>query len=283
MHLVSFVHNTTALWGVQKDDAVYSAASLAPTLDAWIQSGGASLDVLRTLVEGDKTPRFLIQDVRLTAPLQNPRKIVAIGLNYYDHCRETGHPIPSYPIAFAKFPSSIIGPGDSIRWRTDLTRMVDWEVELAIVMGRAARRVTEDKALDAVLGYTVANDVSAREIQHGDGQWVRGKSLDTFCPLGPVLVTADEIPDPQILDLRCLVNGTPMQDSNTREMIFCVDYLVSFLSQAFTLLPGDIILSGTPHGVGAARNPKVFLGDGDVVECEIEGIGRLRNVCAIEE
>lgn len=283
MHLVSFVHNTTALWGVQKDDAVYSAASLAPTLDAWLQNGDASLDVLRTLVEGERAPRFALQDVRLTAPLQNPRKIVAIGLNYYDHCCETGHPIPRYPIAFAKFPSSIIGPGELIRWRTDFTRMVDWEVELAIVMGRAARRVAEDKALEAVLGYTVANDVSAREIQHGDGQWVRGKSLDTFCPLGPAIVTTDEIPDPQNLALCCRVNGVSMQNSNTREMIFCVAHLIWFLSQAFTLLPGDLILTGTPHGVGAARNPQVFLGDGDVVECEIEGIGRLRNVCAIEE
>lgn len=282
MHLVSFVHNGESLWGVQKGEQIYSATALAPTLDAWIQRGEASLDALQALIDGGDAPTFPLTDVRLAAPLQNPRKIVAIGLNYYDHCRETGYPIPRYPIAFAKFPSSIIGPGDPIRWRTDLTQMVDWEVELAIVMGKAARRVAEKEALATVLGYTVANDVSAREIQHGDGQWVRGKSLDTFCPLGPAIVTADEIPDPQNLALCCRVNGVPMQDSTTREMIFGVAHLISFLSQAFTLLPGDLILTGTPHGVGAARNPQVFLGNGDVVECEIEGIGRLRNVCSVE-
>ena len=152
-----------------------------------------------------------------------------------------------------------------------------------MVIGKLVRRVSEEDALDYVFGYTVANDISARDLQGGDGQWVRGKSLDTFCPMGPAVVTADEIPDPQALGLRCLVNGTPVQDSNTGEMIFNVRYLISFLSQAFTLLPGDVILSGTPYGIGAARDPQIFLHDGDVMVSEIDGLGQLRNVCRVED
>ncbi|NLF00925.1 MAG: fumarylacetoacetate hydrolase family protein, partial [Anaerolineales bacterium] len=159
----------------------------------------------------------------------------------------------------------------------------DWEVELGVVIGRTTRRVSEEQALDYVLGYTVVNDVTARDLQSGDGQWVRGKSPDTFCPMGPVIVTADGIPDPQSLGIRAWVNGAVMQDSNTREMVFGVRHLIAFLSQAFTLYPGDIIASGTPHGVGIGRTPPVFLKNGDVVEMEIDRIGRLRNVCRIED
>jgi 2-keto-4-pentenoate hydratase/2-oxohepta-3-ene-1,7-dioic acid hydratase in catechol pathway len=178
---------------------------------------------------------------------------------------------------FAKFPSSVIGPTDPIRLPRDLTQRVDWEVELAVVIGSRARRVAREDALSHVLGYTVANDVSARDLQFSDGQWVRAKSIDTFCPLGPVVVTADEIPDPQRLRLTTRVNGELMQDATTDLMVFDVATLISFCSQAFTLEPSDVLLTGTPWGCGEFMDPKRSLAPGDLVECAIEGIGALRN------
>jgi 5-carboxymethyl-2-hydroxymuconate isomerase len=223
-------------------------------------------------------------------PLVNPRtlapvapaKVVAIGLNYLDHIRESGQPAPEQPLVFAKFPSSIVGPGDAIRLPQGLTQRVDWEVELGVVIGRRARNVSRADALDHVFGYTVANDVSARDLQFADGQWVRGKSLDTFCPIGPVLVTADELPDPQALRLTTRVNGELMQDASTELMVFDVATLISFCSHSFTLDPGDVILTGTPWGCGEFMEPRRSLAPGDVVECEIEGIGLLRNPVVAE-
>jgi 5-carboxymethyl-2-hydroxymuconate isomerase len=206
-----------------------------------------------------------------------PRKVVAIGLNYLDHIRESGAEAPAQPLVFAKFPSSIVGPDAPIRLPRELTRRVDWEVELAVVVGRRARDVAPEDALDHVFGYTVANDVSARDLQFGDGQWVRGKSLDTFCPLGPVVVTADEIPDPQALRLTTRVNGELVQDATTDLMVFGVAELIAFCSHSFTLEPGDVLLTGTPWGCGEFMEPKRALAPGDVVECEVEGIGVLRN------
>jgi 5-carboxymethyl-2-hydroxymuconate isomerase len=223
-----------------------------------------------------------LSGVTLLAPLSNPSKIVAIGLNYMDHCRESGAEPPKSPVIFTKFSTAIIGPGAAIRWDTQLTGRVDYEAELAVVIGRSARCVSADEALDYVAGYTAANDVSARDLQFGDGQWVRGKSLDTFCPLGPWLVTRDEIPEPQNLSLRTVLNGEVMQDSTTAEMIFGVRELIAFSSRAFMLLPGDMILTGTPHGVGNSRNPPRLLKDGDVVMVEIQGIGQLTNPCVEE-
>ena len=226
-----------------------------------------------------------VQDVvpagqaRLLAPLERPGKIIAIGLNYMDHCRETNSKPPEKPIVFCKFPTSVIGPGDEIRWSESLTNQVDYEVELAVVIGSTATRVSEEAALDHVFGYTVGNDVSARDLQFSDGQWVRAKSIDTFCPLGPAVVTADEIGSPQDLGIRSRLNGQTMQDSNTGEMIFSVVHLISFCSHAFTLEPGDVILTGTPHGVGVGREPQVFMKDGDHIVVEIDGIGTLENTC----
>lgn len=219
--------------------------------------------------------------VTLLAPIDRPGKIVCVGLNYLDHCRETNTPVPERPLLFAKFTTTIAHPGSDITWSTGLTNEVDFEAELAVIIGRTCRRVRETDALAYVAGYTAANDVSARDIQMGDGQWIRGKSLDTFCPLGPVLVTADEIPDPQALTIRSLLNGRVMQNSHTGEMIFSVATLIAFCSQAFTLEPGDILLTGTPHGVGLGRDPRVYMQDGDVIVVEIEGIGRLENRCKI--
>jgi 2-keto-4-pentenoate hydratase/2-oxohepta-3-ene-1,7-dioic acid hydratase in catechol pathway len=221
-------------------------------------------------------------DATLLAPVPNPSKVVAIGQNYMDHCLEQGVDPPESPVIFTKFPTAVIGPGAEVRWDPALTSMVDYEVELAVVIGRTARRVAAAEALTYVAGYTACNDVSARNLQFGDGQWVRAKSLDTFCPLGPWLVTRDQIPDPHNLAVRTILNGNVMQDSSTREMIFRVPVLIEFCSRAFTLLPGDVIITGTPPGVGVFRNPPVFLGDGDVVTVEVEGIGQLTNPCVEE-
>ena len=206
--------------------------------------------------------------------IERPGKIVAIGLNYMDHVRESGAEPPKRPLIFAKFPTAVINHEEQIVIPRKLTERVDWEVELAVVIGERASRVSEDEAFKYVRGYTIGNDVSARDLQFADGQWVRAKSLDTFCPLGPKVV---ELDDPQNLKLITRVNGEVMQDSNTSEMIFGVAELISFCSSNFALEPGDVILTGTPWGVGEFMEPKRSLSDGDVVECEIEGIGVLRN------
>ncbi len=210
------------------------------------------------------------------APLR-PGKVVAIGLNYADHIREAGLDTPQRPLVFAKFTSSVCGPHDDIVVDRRLTERVDWEVELTVVIGRRMRDVQAADALRHVFGYTVANDVSARDVQFADGQWVRAKSFDTFCPLGPCIVTADEIDDPQQLALRTTVDGVVMQDSSTAEMLFGVAELLAFCSRSFPLEPGDVVLTGTPWGCGEFMDPPRSLRDGEVVECWIEGIGELRN------
>jgi 2-keto-4-pentenoate hydratase/2-oxohepta-3-ene-1,7-dioic acid hydratase in catechol pathway len=210
-------------------------------------------------------------------PIPTPGKIVAIGLNYMDHIREAGMQPPTSPLIFAKFPSALVGDGEAIVIDRALTQRVDWEVELAVVIGRELRDVAVDDALSHVAGYTVANDVSARDVQFADGQWVRGKSFDTFCPLGPRVVEPAAIGDPQDLRLRTRVNGELVQDSSTSEMVFGVAELLSFCSRAFTLDPGDLVLTGTPWGCGEFMDPRRSLQDGDVVEVEIDGIGTLTN------
>jgi 5-carboxymethyl-2-hydroxymuconate isomerase len=218
-----------------------------------------------------------LDGARLIAPLR-PGKIVAIGLNYLDHIREQGiESTPETPIVFTKFTSSVIGDDERIELDRSLTERADWEVELAVVVGRRMRSVAADAALSHVFGYTVANDVSARDIQFADRQWVRGKSLDTFCPLGPVIVTPDELGDITSLALRTRVNGELVQDSSTAEMVFGVAELLAFCSGSFPLDPGDVLLTGTPWGCGEFMDPPRSLQDGDVVEVEVEGIGTLRN------
>ncbi len=229
---------------------------------------------------GISTPaRRPIDTVRLLAPIADPGKIVAVGLNYVDHAAESGQVLPTEPLVFTKFSSSIIGPGEVITWDTALTQAVDFEAELAVVIGRQARSITEADALSYIFGYTCLNDVSARDLQFGDGQWVRGKSLDTFCPMGPVIVTADEVPDPQALAIGCRVGDATMQEASTRDMIFGVAELVARLSRSFTLEAGDVIATGTPPGVGYFRDPQRLLADGDEVTVWIESIGELRNTC----
>jgi 5-carboxymethyl-2-hydroxymuconate isomerase len=217
------------------------------------------------------------EESRLRAPIK-PGKIVAIGLNYMDHIREANAQPPARPLVFTKFGSSIIGPDEAIVIDRDLCERVDWEIELAVVIGREARRVPAEDALSYVAAYTIANDVSARDVQFSDGQWVRAKSFDTFCPIGPWLTTADAIPEPQQLSLKTTVNGELVQNSSTREMVFGVRELIEFCSASFTLSPGDVLLTGTPWGCGEFMQPQRSLQPGDVVECEIEQIGLLRNV-----
>jgi 2-keto-4-pentenoate hydratase/2-oxohepta-3-ene-1,7-dioic acid hydratase in catechol pathway len=222
---------------------------------------------------GDVDPSEVI------APVPRPGKVVAVGLNYHAHAAEGGAPIPANPMLFAKFTTSIVGPGATVEWDPDLTGAVDIEAELGVVIGRTARRVPVEQALDHVFGYTCINDVSARDLQHADRQFVRAKSLDTFCPMGPVLVTSDEITDPGQLAVRSYRNGELMQDGHTSDLIFGVPELVAFCSRAFTLEPGDVIATGTPAGVGWYRDPKVLMRDGDVMTVEVERIGRLENPC----
>ena len=218
-----------------------------------------------------------VEDARIHAPVPRPGKVICIGLNYEDHAEETGAAIPEKPIVFAKWANSVIGPGDPIVI-PPITSQPDYEAELAVVIGRAARNVGESEAMDHVFGYTNANDVSARDIQLGEGgQWTRGKAIDTFCPLGPYLVTKDEIEDPQNLSVRCVLNGETVQDGTTSKMIFPVAKLVAFLSTGMTLEPGDVIITGTPPGVGMARDPQLWMKAGDEVSVEIEGLGTLTN------
>lgn len=230
-------------------------------------------DPMTSAEAGEPIP---LAEVRVLAPVPRPEKIVCIGLNYRDHAIETGQALPEQPILFAKWANSVIGPGTAIEIPPE-TSQADYEAELGVVIGRRARNVSEGQALDHVAGYTCCNDVSARDLQMAVSQWTRGKAIDTFLPMGPVLVTVDEIPDPQQLAIRCLVNGEERQSSTTSQMIFGVAELVAYLSRTMTLEPGDVIATGTPPGVGMALDPPRWLKPGDEVTVEIEGIGALVN------
>lgn len=221
---------------------------------------------------GEKSPR-VPDGVRLGSPVQRPSKIICIGLNYADHARETNAQIPKEPIVFFKSTSSLVGPNDNLVIPRDSVK-TDWEVELAVVIGKKASYVEEKDAMDYIAGYALHNDYSEREFQlERGGQWVKGKSNDTFAPLGPWLATKDEIADVDNLRLWLTVNGKTMQDGNTSNLIFSIPFIVSYLSQFMTLLPGDVISTGTPAGVGLGFNPPVYLKAGDVIELGIDGLG----------
>jgi 2-keto-4-pentenoate hydratase/2-oxohepta-3-ene-1,7-dioic acid hydratase in catechol pathway len=286
MRLISYDDGAGDHLGVESaDGTLWSSGALGGGLPATmaelLAAGEDALSSLRQAAEvaaahgtgGD------VERSSVMAPVPRPGKVIAIGLNYYDHAAEGGVEPPSAPMLFAKFTTAVVGPGATIEWDPTLTEAVDLEAELGVVIGKTARRVSEERALEHVLGYTCINDVSARDLQFADKQFVRSKSLDTFCPMGPALVTADEIADPGQLPIRSILNGTVMQDSNTSQLVFGVASLIAYCSRAFTLEPGDIISTGTPAGVGWYRDPKVLLGDGDVVAIEIDGIGRLENPC----
>jgi len=254
-----------------------------------VQLGSLQEDGTALLIEGDlfgdhRVTGHLAVVKKLLAPLV-PVSIPCIGLNYQQHAAETGAPIPKWPVLFHKAVSAVQNPWDSIEIPTHLaSQQVDYEAELAVIIGRRCKNVSKADALSYVFGYACANDVSARDWQKdwGGGQWCRGKTFDTFCPLGPWIATADEIPDPNALQIRTLVNDEVLQDANTSDMIFDVPTLIEFLSGSTTLLPGTVILTGTPHGVGMARNPQRWLKPGDEVTIEIEGVGQLTNPVRLE-
>nr|WP_306813142.1 fumarylacetoacetate hydrolase family protein [Paenibacillus soyae] len=225
--------------------------------------------------------RCKLEDVKLLPPLTNPEKIICIGLNYYDHVIESNMEVPKVPVLFPKFNNCLAGNDDEIviPWEVE---QCDYEVELAVVIGKTAKRIPLESAMDYVFGYTIMNDVSARNIQLNEPQWTRGKAIDGFAPLGPWIVTADELPEPGRLEISLRLNGETMQQSSTKELIFDIPYLVSFLSNTMTLKPGDVISTGTPPGVGMGRRPQVWLKPGDVVEASVEGIGTLRNTFIAE-
>lgn len=250
------------------------------TMLDFIQGGESGLLALQEVLNKQISERLTLLDpanVEVLAPIQRPPKIVAVGLNYMDHCRETNTEPPQRPLLFAKYPTSVIGHKAQIEWKESVAREVDYEAELAVIIGKRGKDVKAEDAFDYVFGYTALNDVSARDLQFSDGQWIRGKSLDTFCPLGQHIVTKDEIPNPHNLRISCRVNGETLQDSNTGEMIFDIPALIEYITRSITLEPGDVIATGTPSGVGFSRQPPIFLKHGDEVEIFIEKIGSLIN------
>ncbi|WP_067901753.1 fumarylacetoacetate hydrolase family protein [Nocardia vaccinii] len=293
MRLVTYISGTEQVPGIQHGDFVHD---LGATLAGSGVNPSPSCESVRAFLEtyGDRLPAVSqtltawldqtspapvgsVDELKLVAPVTDPAKVLCVGLNYSDHVGETGRQFPSHPDLFAKFASSLIGPLEDIAC-SDVSANLDFEGELAIVIGRHCRRVPENEALDHVAGLTVLNDITARDLQYRGTQWLAGKAVDSATPCGPALVTLDEIGDPQSLDLTTRVNGTQMQGSNTKNMIFPIARIVSYISEFLALSPGDVIATGTPEGIGAKRTPPVWLRPGDVVEVEIEKVGRLRNV-----
>jgi 2-keto-4-pentenoate hydratase/2-oxohepta-3-ene-1,7-dioic acid hydratase in catechol pathway len=285
----------TVRLGIAIAERLYDLSDLARSstmsFPSWILDSPDMLTVIRRGAIGIDEIDSVINDVQSRGmlneswagidsveflPAVNAGKILAIGRNYADHAKEGGAELPKAPLLFNKLPNSLNGHNAAIVL-PPITGKVDYEAELAVVIGRQAKRVSETDALEYIFGYTLINDVSARDLQFGDGQWTRGKGLDTFAPLGPFITTRDEIEDVQSLKIEGRLNGQVMQSSNTSRMIFKVAYLISYLSQALTLEPGDVIATGTPEGVGFFRDPPVLLKDGDVFEVEIENLGVLRN------
>lgn len=250
--------------------------SIPNNLVQFLAIGDAAMTKAKKLVQGEK-PIVSLKDVNLMSPLTNPEKIICIGLNYKKHCEESKCPLPTEPMIFSKFSSNIIGPYDNIELPT-VSKDIDWEVELAVVIGKKAKCIKQEDANDYIFGYTLAQDISARDWQfkRNHGQMQLGKSMDTFCPLGPAVVTKDKI-DPNNLRIKCSVNGVPKQDSNTSDLLFKIDYLIAYMSQLVTLQPGDIMLTGTPSGVGMQRTPSEYLVKGDVLESELENVGKIVN------
>ena len=284
MRVASYRAGEETSWGVVVGDHVSDANQLngVPlSVRALLESADQSR-WLAALADA-KARTFALKDVQLLAPLEPRQDLIALGLNYKTHVAETTGATkqaapPKQPILFGKAATSVIGPDAEIRFDRKVTTEVDWEVELAVVIGRQGRNIAADRALDHIFGYTVANDVSARDLQFLDGgQWYRGKSLDTFCPLGPWIVTTDELSDARGLRLTLRVNGVTKQDASTDDLIFAIPEIIASASTGRTLYPGDVILTGTPGGVGFTRTPPEFLHDSDVVEAEIERIGVLRN------
>jgi len=235
--------------------------------------GGDALAGARQIAPAAVVP---LADIRLLAPVPRPGKVICIGLNYKDHAAESKMALPTSPVTFSKYPTAVTHPASPV-YLPAATHQGDYEAELAVVIGRLAKHVPRARAYEYVLGYTNLNDVSARDLQFADKQWQRGKSCDSFAPMGPAIVTRDEVPDPHALRIRLRLNGETMQDSSTAQLIFGIDQLIAFLTETVTLEPGDVIATGTPAGVGFARTPPVYLKPGDIMEVEVEGLGVLSN------
>ncbi|MCU0496017.1 MAG: fumarylacetoacetate hydrolase family protein [Anaerolineae bacterium] len=271
MKVVMFSHKgKTPKAGILEGDQIIAIPWLG-SLGSLIESG---------ITPGRTSDRFPLAECKLLAPLR-PGKILCIGRNYAAHAAELGNQIPAAPMIFAKFGSSVIGVDEPIVWDQTITQQVDWEGELAVVIGKRGKYLREADVPNYLFGYTIANDVSARDLQDSESQWTRAKSMDTFCPLGPCIVTKNEIPDPQNLRVITQVNGETMQDGLTAHMLRGVYDLVAYCSQSFTLEPGDVILTGTPSGVGKGMTPPRFLQDSDTVSITIEPIGTLTNPCQV--
>ncbi len=289
MKLVRFEYQGAVNIGVLTDET--TIVSLAPlgvehgfgvSMSAFLALGANGLTAAKQFIaEAPESAKVALDQVKLLAPVGDPSKIMCIGQNYRDHCEEQNQPIPQRAILFAKYSNTINHPGGVIKL-PKASNVIDYEAELAVVIGGpggAATEVSEEEAMNHVAGYLCANDVTARDIQKGDGQWVRGKSPDTFMPMGPYLLTADQVADPHTLDISLTLNGETRQKSNTSNLIFKIPFLISYLSQTMTLNPGDILSTGTPGGVGVYSNPQVLLKPGDTVSVTVEGLGTLTNTC----
>ncbi len=286
MKLVTFTQN-----GASHIGALINSNGQDMVVDLNVAQPGLPSDMIGFLSAGESARKLAekalsakaipLSSVKLQAPIPRPGKIICIGLNYRDHALETGQPIPEYPVVFSKYANSVIGPEDTIILPKVSTK-VDYEAELGFVIGRRGRYIAERDAMSYVAGYLPVNDVSARDYQMRTSQWTMGKTFDTFAPMGPALVTADEVPDPHNLKIRLIIGDEILQDSNTCNLIFNIPRLVASLSEVMTLEPGDVVSTGTPPGVGAARKPQRFLQAGEVVRIEIEGLGVLSNPVAAE-
>jgi len=281
MRLISYGPRYEERAGLRFEDGYVDLQAVLPDMPStWkgVLWAGRFEELRAAVARGafEKAPRIDPAGVRLAPPIPDPTKVICLGLNYRDHAEEQNKPLPEKPMLFPKVPSALVGHGEPVVLPVDEPK-VDHEVELAFVIGRRARNVKAEDAYDHVLGYTIMNDVSGRLAQGTEKQWLRAKGFETFGPMGPHIVTADEIPDPHALSLSCRVNGELRQRSDTSQLIFQVPFLVEYLSRSMTLEPGDVVSTGTPGGVGVYREPPVFLKDGDLMRLEIEGIGVLEN------
>jgi acylpyruvate hydrolase len=285
MKLVTFISNGAARIGALTTqdtivDLNQADSSLPTAMIAFLEAGDSALTRAQQAVAKSSSGQAL-STVKLLAPVPRPGKIICIGLNYSDHAAESGLAVPEYPVVFSKYANTVIGQGEAIVL-PKVSQQVDYEAELGFVIGRRARYVSESDALSYVGGYLPINDVSARDYQTRTSQWTMGKTFDTFAPMGPALVTADEISDPHDLDIRLTINGEVLQDSNTCKLIFGLPKLIVSLSEVMTLEPGDVVSTGTPPGVGMARKPRRWLKPGDVVDVYVEGLGTLSNPVVAE-
>lgn len=275
MNLVRYARSGSAQWGVRREDAVVPLVGLREEFSVGKLSDPGFLEVLEDAVEAAAGRSFPVDETTILTPTPRPGKFICVGLNYHDHAEEQDKEVPERPLLFGKAPTAVTNPGDPIVHPADIDEL-DYEVELGVVIGRTARNVDAATARDYVAGYTAINDVSARDAQFEDGQYLRGKSYDTFAPMGPTLVP-DEYLDPNALDVSCRVNGETKQSSSTSEFIFTIGELIEYISSVMTLRPGDVISTGTPGGVGIFQEPPELLEPGDEVTVEIEEIGAVTN------